>query len=62
LIRKFCLPHVVEPYLRKTQRSSSGEVTILDAANKDDTGNFIQNELLDSDFEDIDKQSLLLPE
>ena len=62
MIRKFCLPHVVESYLRKTQRSSSGEVTILDAANKDDTVNFIQNELLDSDFEDIDKQSLLLPE
>ena len=61
LIRKFCLPHVVESYLRITQRSSSGEGTILDAAYKDDSVNFIQNELLGNDFEDIDRQSLLLP-
>ena len=61
LIRRFCLPHVVESYLRNTHRSSSGEDTILDVANKDDSVNFLRNELLDSDFEDIDKQSLLLP-
>ena len=61
LIRKFCLPPVVESYLRITQRSSSGEGTILDAAYKDDLVHFIQNELLGNDFEDIDWQSLLLP-
>ena len=61
LIRKFCLAPVVESYLRITQRSSSGEGTILDAAYKDDSVHFIQNELLGNDFEDIDRQSLLLP-